>query len=121
MNGCVLISDLVTCVSFVQCVLERQATDKLLHLLDITCPCFLLLVTRFAYGGHIGGSEHIHQEEGGWLGLRCNVVQVNLQALGVAQQGLGQGLQHWGGPLGWQLSSLPVHHRKCVVVYVSIP
>jgi len=29
----------------------------------------------------------------------------------VAQGGLGQGLQHWGGPLGWQLSSLPVHQK----------
>ncbi len=43
-------------------------------------------------GSHIGGSEHIHQEEGGWL---------------------GEELQHRGEPLGWQLSSLPVHHKSC--------
>ena len=74
----------VTCVSIVQCILKCQATNNLLHLLVITCPFFFLLVMRCVDGSHIGGSEHIHQEEGGWLGFRRN-----LQALGVAQRGLG--------------------------------
>jgi len=95
-------------VSTNQCVLKGQGTNNLLHLLDVICPLFFWSVMRCIYGGHIGGSEHIHQEEGCWLGFRRN-----LQALGVAQGGLGQGLQHWGGPLGWQLSSLPVHHKSC--------
>ena len=54
----------------------------------------------------MGGSEHVPQEEGCWLGFRRN-----LQGLGVAQGGLGQGLQHWGVPFGWELSRLPVNHK----------
>ena len=73
-------------MSIVQCVLKRQATNNVLHLLDITCPFFLLLAMRCVDGGHIGGSEDIHQEEGGWLGFRRN-----LQALGAAQGGPGGG------------------------------
>ena len=67
----------VTCVSIVQCVLKCQATNNLLHLLDVTCA--FLLVIRCVDAGHVGGSEDIHQEEGGWLRFRRN-----LQALGVA-------------------------------------
>ncbi len=96
----------VICMSIVQCVLKCQAKNNLLHLMEITCGFFLLLVMRSVDGGHMGGSEHIHQEEGGWLGFGRN-----LQALGVAQGGLGQGLQHWGGPLGWPLSNLTVKHK----------
>ena len=54
----------ITCVSILECVLKHSATDSVLHLLDITCPFFLLLVVRCIDGGHFGGSEHIHQEEG---------------------------------------------------------
>jgi len=74
-----------TCVSIVQCVIKRQATDNLLHMLDITCPFFWLLVTRCVDGSHMGGSEDIHQEDC-WLGFRGN-----LQALGVAPGGGGAG------------------------------
>ena len=83
MHMCMATS-MLSCVSIVQCVLKRQATNNLLCLLDITCPFFLLLVVRCTDGGHMGGSEHVHQEEGSRLGFRRN-----LQALGVAQRGLG--------------------------------
>ena len=76
----------VTCVSIVQCVLKLQATNSLLGLLDITSAFFLLLVVRCIDGGHSGGSEDIHQEEGSRLGFRRN-----LQALGVAQGEPGEG------------------------------
>ncbi len=48
---------------------------------------------RCATGSHMGGSEHVHQEEGGWLGFRGNL-QAEWRSGGVAQRGLGQGLQH---------------------------
>ena len=88
MHTCMAISKSIEShgVSIVHCVLKGQATINVLHLLDITCPCFLLLVMRCVDGGHMGGSEHVHQEEGGWLGFRRN-----LQALGVAQRGAGAG------------------------------
>ena len=90
---------LVTCVSIVHSVHRQSAASAGHHLplLVVAGPEVYTCVD----GSHMGGSEYVHQEEGGSLGLRRN-----LQALGVAQRGLGQGLQHWGGPLGWQLSSL---------------
>ena len=68
------------CKRCLVCVLKHQAPINLLHLLDTTCLFFLLLVERYIDGGRIGGSEHVHQQEGCWLGFRRN-----LQALGVAQ------------------------------------
>ncbi len=79
----------LTCVSIIECVLKAQGAHDLLHLLHITAS--LLLRLRLDQASNTRSGEYIHQEERCRLGFRGN-----LQALGVAQGGLGQGLQDWG-------------------------
>ena len=45
-----------------------------------------------------------------WVALRTFTRRAADRFAEATCRGLGQGL-HWGGPFGWQLSSLPVHQN----------